>query len=64
MEVVNTTEEALVLSYLEKMLDHAQNKAALNYRTSNEVIWNDHIEVIQRAIISTRTELLLSKESY
>ena len=58
MEIVKTTEEMMVLQCLEQMLARAQDQMQNNSELSKNDVWKEHVQVISRAIHSTRVNML------
>ncbi|MGB3468280.1 MAG: hypothetical protein WBA74_23545 [Cyclobacteriaceae bacterium] len=54
MEFSNAMEDAMVLHYLQKMEDNALKKANSTTLDGNEKQWQEHLDVIKRAIENTR----------
>ncbi|MEL7145580.1 MAG: hypothetical protein AAFO69_04360 [Bacteroidota bacterium] len=58
MELVKTTEESLVLECLEKMLETAQSQIQNKDQKAANEIWQEHAEVISRAIHATKVQMI------
>ena len=58
MEIVKTTEEAMVLQCLEKMLVRAEEQTRMGNQLPNHEVWKEHVRVIGRAIHATKIEII------
>lgn len=63
MELVNTNEDLLVMECLEKMKANAEAKALSGNLISEKGIWLEHLEVIKKALESSRRSAYLTKKT-
>lgn len=63
MELLNTNEDLLVLQCLKKMKANAEDQAKSGNLMTEKGIWMEHLEVIKRAIASSKSESYLTKKT-
>lgn len=63
MELLKTNEDLLVMEYLQKMKVNAEIKVISGTLMSEKVIWQQHLEVIKRAIEASTPEPFLAQKT-